>query len=73
MTAGSVTVTQGSPGVLTSGGVSGTHTYAAAGDYVVQVTVADDDSGSAQVSVVVHVSAASGGRRTESPTSTCRR
>src|SRR5262249_44106147 len=49
LTPGSITVTQGSPGVLTTGVVSGTHTYASAGDYAVLLTVTDDDGGSTQV------------------------
>src|SRR5262249_8337893 len=57
LAAGSVTVTQGSPGVVTTGVVSGTHTFAAAGDYLVRLTVTDDDGGSTPVSLVMHVAA----------------
>jgi IgGFc binding protein/Putative Ig domain/PKD domain len=55
--AGTVTVTQGSPGVLTQGSVAGRHTYAAAGDYTVRVTLTDDDGGAGQVTLVAHVQA----------------
>jgi CSLREA domain-containing protein len=57
--AGSVSVTQGSAGVLTTGAVSGTHTYAGAGDYDVRVTVADDDGDAQSASFTVHVQAPS--------------
>src|SRR6185503_8590964 len=56
-TASSVTVTQGSPGVLTTGAVSGTHTFASGGDYRAVITVTDDDEGSMQVSLLLHVRA----------------
>ena len=42
-TSASVTVTNGSPGVLTVGSVSGDHVFAAAGIYTVAVTITDDD------------------------------
>jgi RHS repeat-associated protein len=47
-TAGVVTVTQGSAGVLTTGQVVGTHTYATVGTFQVTVTLTDDDGGSSQ-------------------------
>src|SRR5205807_5310595 len=45
---GTVAVTQGSAGVLTSGTVSGTYTYTTAGDYTVTVTAT---TGSGQPSI----------------------
>ncbi|HEV3082404.1 MAG TPA: PKD domain-containing protein, partial [Gemmataceae bacterium] len=51
---GSVTVTQGSAGVLTSGTVTGTYTYTSAGDYTVTVTVTDDDGGTGTAHLVIH-------------------
>ena len=47
-TAGIVTVESGSPGVLTTGQIAGTHTYATLGTYQVTVTVSDDDGGTSQ-------------------------
>src|SRR5262249_25496009 len=57
--AGSVSVTQGSMGVLTTGAVSGTHTFVSADDYHVTVSVADDDGGASSVSFSVHVQGSS--------------
>ncbi|MBI3464944.1 MAG: PKD domain-containing protein [Planctomycetes bacterium] len=53
--AGSVSVTQGSPGVATTGTVTGTHTFANAGDFTVTVTVADDNAGSGSTSFILKV------------------
>jgi RHS repeat-associated protein len=52
---GTVNVVPGSAGVLTTGTVSGSHTFAAAGDYDVTITVSDDDgaSGTAQLTINV--------------------
>jgi RHS repeat-associated protein len=58
-TPGTVSVVEGSPGVLTSGTVSGTHTYAAAGTYTVTVTVSDDDGGSGAASFTMTADASS--------------
>jgi RHS repeat-associated protein len=52
---GTVAVTQGSPGVLTSGTVTGTYTYTAAGDYTVTVTVTDDEGAVGTGQFVIHV------------------
>jgi hypothetical protein len=54
-TAGTVTVTPGSPGVPTRGTVSGAHTYAQAADYTVTVTVTDDDAGAGSATFRMHV------------------
>jgi hypothetical protein len=40
------TITNGGPGIVTSGAVTGSHTYADDGAYVVTVTIFDDDGGS---------------------------
>ena len=42
-TTGTITYTPGSPGVVTTGTVSGSHTYGDNGVYTVTVTVCDDD------------------------------
>jgi RHS repeat-associated protein len=42
---GTVTVTNGSANVLTTGSVSGSHTYTAGGVYTGTVTITDDDGG----------------------------
>jgi hypothetical protein len=52
---GTVTVTNGSAGVLTTGTVTGSHTYTLASSaYTVTVTVTDDDGGSSTVQFIVH-------------------
>ena len=56
--AGPVVETPGSPGVLTTGEVTGAHTYAADGVYTVTVTVTDDDGDSDSASFTVIVGAA---------------
>src|SRR5881397_3224415 len=53
--AGTVSVTQGSPGVLTAGSVAGSHTYADNGTYTVTVSISDDDSGSGSATFTVTV------------------
>jgi len=53
--AGDVTLTQGSAGVLTIGGVLGSHTYADNGSYTVTVSVSDDDTGTSTASLTVTV------------------
>lgn len=40
-----MTVINGEPGVLTSGELTGSHTFAAVGTYLVHITVTDDDLG----------------------------
>jgi PKD repeat protein len=45
----------GSPGVPSSGTISGSHTYADNGDYTVTITVHDDNGGIGVVQFVVHV------------------
>ena len=56
-----VTVENGSVGVLTTGGVAATHTYALAGSFVIGLTVADDDGGTATASLNVSVTDATSG------------
>ena len=52
---GTTTWTTGSEGVPTRGQVAGTHSYAIPGDYVVTVSVTDDDGGSHQDTFTVTV------------------
>src|SRR5262249_27729097 len=53
---GNVTnVTNGAPGVLTTGSVTGSHAYSTAGKNKVTVTVSDDDGGSDSVTFWVTV------------------
>ena len=56
-----VTVENGSVGVLTTGGVAATHTYALAGSFVIGLTVADDDGGTATAILNVSVTDPAGG------------
>ncbi|HMC64995.1 MAG TPA: PKD domain-containing protein, partial [Gemmataceae bacterium] len=53
--AGALSVVNGSPGVLTTGTVAGSHTYSSAGDYAATVTVSDDDLGTASAGFTIHV------------------
>jgi RHS repeat-associated protein len=55
-----VVVVNGSPGVLTTGTVSGSHTYAAAGSYRVTVAVSDDDNATGQAQFTMSVQAQAG-------------
>src|SRR5262249_15702019 len=48
-------VVQGSPGVLTAGTVTGTHTYTTVGTYTVTVTVPADDKGTGTATLRVQV------------------
>jgi len=58
-TTGAATIdTTGSAGTPTLGSFDGSHTYAAAGQYVVTVRVEDDDSGADEAVFNVHVTAA---------------
>ena len=56
--AGTLSVVNGAAGKVTTGTVSGSHTYATAGTYTVTVTVQDDDSGTSIVTFPVTVNSA---------------
>ncbi|MEM6473492.1 MAG: PKD domain-containing protein, partial [Planctomycetota bacterium] len=61
-TTGTINLTNGGPGVPTTGSVSGTHTYLAAGTYTATITITDDDglSGTSRISVIVEGESAEG-------------
>jgi PKD repeat protein len=52
---GTVTTTLGSPGVLTTGTVTGGHTYAQPGNYTITITVNDDGGGSGSATTSAQV------------------
>jgi hypothetical protein len=54
---GRLTLTNGGSGSLTNGTITGEHTFAQPGTYQVQVTVTDDDGGTAAVTIPVVVRA----------------
>ncbi|MGD9127827.1 MAG: PKD domain-containing protein, partial [Planctomycetia bacterium] len=49
-----VNVTQGGVGILTTGTVHGQHVFNLVGDYVVTITVSDDDGGTTTANFTVH-------------------
>ena len=54
-------MTYGSPGVLTTGTISGSHTYTVAGDYTVTITVGDGQSTTSATFIVRVDASATGG------------
>jgi hypothetical protein len=52
----SISKSNGSPGVFTTGTASGTHTYRDGGIYIITVTLIDDDGGVAQLDTMAFVS-----------------